>query len=111
MQQPGTNPPTDAHSGSDGSTLICFSHLRWDFVFQRPQHLMSRFARDGRVVFWEEPVTGDVSAPQLRVRTCADTGVTVVTPAFPVGSDQADQTDILRQLLDDFLATLGTTRL
>jgi UDP-galactopyranose mutase len=26
-------------------TLICFSHLRWNFVFQRPQHLMSRFAR------------------------------------------------------------------
>ena len=27
-------------------TLVCFSHLRWDFVFQRPQHLMSRFARE-----------------------------------------------------------------
>ena len=32
------------------STLICFSHLRWDFVFQRPQHLMSRFAREMTVV-------------------------------------------------------------
>lgn len=31
-------------------TLICFSHLRWDFVFQRPQHLMSRFARDRHVI-------------------------------------------------------------
>ena len=28
------------------ATLVCFSHLRWNFVFQRPQHLMSRFARD-----------------------------------------------------------------
>ena len=37
-------------------TLICFSHLRWDFVFQRPQHLMTRFARDRRVIFWEEPI-------------------------------------------------------
>ncbi|HYJ83423.1 MAG TPA: hypothetical protein VEW26_11370, partial [Allosphingosinicella sp.] len=36
-------------------TLICFSHLRWNFVFQRPQHLMSRFAETGRVIFWEEP--------------------------------------------------------
>jgi UDP-galactopyranose mutase len=36
--------------------VICFSHLRWDFVYQRPQHLMSRFARDGRVFFIEEPV-------------------------------------------------------
>ena len=41
----GTAPPS-----------ICFSHLRWDFVFQRPQHLMSRFARDMAVIYWEEPV-------------------------------------------------------
>ena len=40
------------HSAPDPErpTLLCFSHLRWDFVFQRPQHLMSRFAarHDGR---------------------------------------------------------------
>ena len=34
------------------STLICFSHLRWNFVFQRPQHLMSRFAHEMNVIFW-----------------------------------------------------------
>jgi UDP-galactopyranose mutase len=34
------------------ATLICFSHLRWNFVFQRPQHLMSRFAREMTVIFW-----------------------------------------------------------
>jgi UDP-galactopyranose mutase len=31
----------------DDRTLVCFSHLRWNFVFQRPQHLMSRFAEAG----------------------------------------------------------------
>ena len=36
--------------------LVCFSHLRWDFVYQRPQHLMSRFAKQFRVFFIEEPV-------------------------------------------------------
>jgi UDP-galactopyranose mutase len=36
--------------------LICFSHLRWDFVYQRPQHLMARCASARRVFFWEEPV-------------------------------------------------------
>jgi UDP-galactopyranose mutase len=36
--------------------LIVFSHLRWDFVYQRPQHLMSRFATAHRVIFFEEPV-------------------------------------------------------
>jgi UDP-galactopyranose mutase len=36
--------------------LLCFSHLRWDFVWQRPQHVMSRLARDRRVYFVEEPL-------------------------------------------------------
>jgi hypothetical protein len=30
--------------------LICFSHLRWNFVFQRPQHLMRR-ARLARIFY------------------------------------------------------------
>ncbi len=38
--------------------LFVFSHLRWDFVFQRPQQLMSRLARHYRIFFIEEPVTG-----------------------------------------------------
>jgi UDP-galactopyranose mutase len=36
--------------------IVVFSHLRWDFVFQRPQHLMTRLARHYRVYFIEEPV-------------------------------------------------------
>ena len=36
--------------------LICMSHLRWDFVFQRPQHLMSRWAKHTRVYYFEEPI-------------------------------------------------------
>src|SRR3954453_4535135 len=36
--------------------FIVFSHLRWDFVFQRPQHLLARFAGKHRVIFIEEPV-------------------------------------------------------
>lgn len=36
--------------------VICFSHLRWDFVYQRPQHLMSRFGHYGKVYFFEEPL-------------------------------------------------------
>ena len=36
--------------------IICFCHLRWNFVYQRPQHLMSRFAQQGKVVIVEEPV-------------------------------------------------------
>jgi glycosyltransferase involved in cell wall biosynthesis len=44
---------------NENTTLICFSHLRWNFVYQRPQHLMSRFAKTMRVIFIEEPYFGD----------------------------------------------------
>ncbi len=36
--------------------LIVFSHLRWYFVYQRPQHLISRFAKMYRTIYIEEPV-------------------------------------------------------
>jgi len=38
------------------SAIIVFSHLRWDFVYQRPQHLLSRLAAEHPIVFIEEPV-------------------------------------------------------
>ncbi len=88
-----------------GHTLICFSHLRWNFVFQRPQHLMSRFAEAGRVVFWEEPEAAlPEMEPALGVRTCAETGVIVVTPSLPetLGADEREAT--LKALLDGYLA-------
>ena len=36
--------------------FICFSHIRWNFVYQRPQHLINRFAINNRVFVIEEPV-------------------------------------------------------
>src|SRR5688572_24548757 len=44
---------------SSGPPLVVFCHLRWDFVWQRPQQLMSRFARNRRVYFVEEPIFRD----------------------------------------------------
>src|SRR3546814_9896431 len=49
-------------------TLLCLSHLRWSFVYQRPQHLMSRFARDYNVLFHEEPIPTEDAEPWLEVR-------------------------------------------
>ena len=37
-------------------SLIVFSHLRWNFVYQRPQHVLSRIAACWPVIFIEEPV-------------------------------------------------------
>lgn len=39
--------------------LLCFSHLRWNFVFQRPQHLLTRFAKKYRTFYFEEPIHND----------------------------------------------------
>ncbi len=63
--------------------LVCFSHLRWDFVYQRPQHLLTRCARDRRVFFIEEPVFSNGSM-RLDVRE-AESGVRVVVPTLPDG--------------------------
>jgi UDP-galactopyranose mutase len=71
--------------------LVCFSHLRWNFVFQRPQHLMSRFAALRRVFFIEEPMFEDVFKPELRQEVCPNTGVRVCTPLLPRNFPQ-DQT-------------------
>ncbi len=63
--------------------LVCFSHLRWDFVYQRPQHLLSRFAKDRRVFFVEEPIFSN-SSMRLEVRQTGS-GVYVVVPHLPEG--------------------------
>jgi UDP-galactopyranose mutase len=92
-------------SQSEDHSLICFSHLRWNFVFQRPQHLMSRFAEARRVIFWEEPEAAlPECEPALGVRTCAEIGVVVVTPSLPEGLGEEERETILKNLLEAFLA-------
>ncbi len=92
----------------DRQTLICFSHLRWNFVFQRPQHLMTRFAKGRRVVFWEEPVAGPLeTSPRLDARTCPDSGVLIVTPILPDSGSEVERDAMLALLLDGLLAGFG----
>ncbi|HEY2368763.1 MAG TPA: glycosyltransferase family 1 protein, partial [Polyangiaceae bacterium] len=58
--------------------IVCLSHLRWGFVYQRPNHLMSRFARERRTFFFEEPIF-DASEAQLEMKRVSD-NLIVVTP-------------------------------
>ena len=96
--QPGHH---DTHSsGATASAhddLICFSHLGWDFVYQRPQHLMSRAARTRRVIFFEEPKY-DAASPCLEVTRQA-CGVTVATPHLPEGAGPVQTHALLDFLL------------
>jgi len=101
------------HSAPDPerTTLLCFSHLRWNFVFQRPQHLMSRFAREMDVIFWEEPV--DIGAKEtayLEVREAPNaSGVRIVVPHLPQGMPEDAREAALKRLLDAQAASIRGT--
>jgi UDP-galactopyranose mutase len=101
MQKASASPSGDRASSSD---LLCFSHLRWDFVYQRPQHLLSRFARERRVFYWEEPMY-DTGEAWLDVSPRED-GLTVVVPHLPWRDQQANDA-AQRALLDAFMHEHG----
>jgi glycosyltransferase involved in cell wall biosynthesis len=83
--------------------ILCFCHLRWDFVYQRPQHLLTRFAARGSVHFWEEPRFEDVASPEL-LGAAKSVGVRVLTPVLPHGLDGNEIESALRKLLDEYLS-------
>jgi UDP-galactopyranose mutase len=91
----------------DGATpLICFSHLRWSFVWQRPQHLLSRMAQSRAVYVVEEPVFED-EAPIPSLRLAEDAGVTILTPVLPSrhglpGGFGSGANPFIRSLLSQF---------
>lgn len=39
--------------------MIVFCHLRWQFVYQRPQHIITRLASNMKVLLIEEPIHND----------------------------------------------------
>jgi len=59
-------------------TIVVFCHLRWDFVFQRPQHLLTRLARHFNIVVVEEPIHHD-GGDYLKKTTVAD-NITICQP-------------------------------
>jgi UDP-galactopyranose mutase len=81
--------------------LVCLSHLRWDFVYQRPQHLLSRFARERRVFFVEEPIF-DQGEQRLDISR-RDDGVYVVVPRLPAGAYDALALDAIQRRMVDKL--------
>src|ERR1700743_3366042 len=89
--------------GELGLDFLCFSHLRWNFVYQRPQHLLSRFARRARVHLWEEPVFGDRDGAKLERSTTGE-GVHILTPLLPSGLDEREIVHLQRSLLNQYAA-------
>jgi glycosyltransferase involved in cell wall biosynthesis len=83
-------------------TLICLSHLRWNFVWQRPQQLLSRAAADFDTFFIEEPVFEPNTRPAMEWRR-EPCGVQVGVPILPEGCTPSAATVLQRRLLDEFL--------
>ncbi len=90
--------------GKTPETILCLSHLRWRFVYQRPQHLMSRCARDHRVIFYEEAVLDD-GEPELVLHETG-TGVLVAQPHLPAGTSSAAAEHLQRKMIDRLIGEL-----
>ena len=83
--------------------LVCFSHLRWDFVFQRPQHLLTRFSKAMTIFYIEEPVYGEIEFPYYDY-AAREAQLTVITPRLPAGLSENASLNIQKQLFDEFMA-------
>jgi UDP-galactopyranose mutase len=81
--------------------LLVLSHLRWDFVFQRPQHLTTRAASSYEVVFLEEPVVEEAAAPRLDRYERGE--VLVLRPVLPPGLSAEVSVAAQRTLLEEVL--------
>ena len=88
--------------------LVCFSHLRWNFVYQRPQHLMSRFAKHFNVFFVEEPVF-DAQQNELEISTSPE-NVTVVVPRLKNGMSEDEVVATQKELLSTLFIEKGITK-
>lgn len=90
--------------------IVVYSHLRWNFVYQRPQHVLSRLARHRRVLFVEEPLGSaekprvEVSFPAPNVLRCVPMG------SFAAATFESEQHGVLAPLLERILTGNGYDR-
>lgn len=88
--------------------LLCFSHLRWGFVFQRPNHLLSRFSKHQRVFFIEEPVFYD-GEEKLQIENFND-NLYVITPHLKHGLNAAEVRERQEKFISSLIANMNINR-
>lgn len=80
------------------TNILCYSHLRWDFVFQRPQHLLSLAAKNGNKIFFiEEPIFKAESSACFH-KTYYE-NVVVLTPFLPLERAGQDNNSLIENLI------------
>ncbi len=110
LQTPTSLSKPTATSAESPAVLLCLSHLRWNFVFQRPQHLLTRAAKTHTVLYVEEPVYEKISRPAMRTAEPAP-GLRVLTPVLPEGTSAPQAIHMQRALLNSTLAAINYDRL
>ncbi|HZI74229.1 MAG TPA: hypothetical protein VFD73_09435, partial [Gemmatimonadales bacterium] len=93
-------------------SIVVFSHLRWNFVYQRPQHLLSRLAATRPVFFIEEPEF-DADGPVRWERTSPHANVTVLRPRTPIEAPgfTSEQLSLLAPLMQELASELESARI
>lgn len=84
--------------------LVCFSHLRWNFVYQRPQHLLSRFSKIVRLFYIEEPLFDD--GPEHCQVTNAAENIWTVVPHLHHRLDEAQAFIRQKELITGFFSEM-----
>jgi len=90
------------NSPCETSDLLVFSHLRWDLVFQRPQHLLSRHAKNRRVYYIEDPVLSKCREAYLDIKISPD-DVKIIVPIIPKDTDEQTINKSMRVMLDELI--------
>lgn len=92
-----------SQSSSPAPDLVCLSHLRWNFVYQRPQHLLTRCAKKRRVFVIEEPIFDSPQDGKLDISQ-HESGVWVVVPHLPEILSESAINNFQQRLIDELFA-------
>jgi glycosyltransferase involved in cell wall biosynthesis len=107
MHRSSTNSDGRALLAPKDQPIVVHSHLRWDFVWQRPQQILSRLAVNAPVLFIEEPIfLDDISVPRLDI-SVPFANVFRTVPVLPgaMRDDQDDAVSLVRSLAQSAIAS------
>ncbi|MBA2746427.1 MAG: glycosyltransferase family 1 protein [Flavisolibacter sp.] len=88
--------------------LVCFSHLRWGFVFQRPNHLLSRFSKHQRVFFIEEPIFHN-DEEKVHIENYNE-NLYIVTPHLKHGLSEEEVISKLKKIIKNLFTKMQVNR-
>jgi UDP-galactopyranose mutase len=90
------------NSPCETSDLLVFSHLRWDFIFERPHHILTRHANHRRVFYFEEPIIGMTDFPRLHLKLSAE-NIHVVVPHLPSDMEPTQVDIAMAELVNELV--------